>query len=391
MQVLLVTPSYFPIVGGSEVLTHVIAEKLNKTGIHCDIMTLNMNRKWNPLWREKIAIDGSAVVFREPAINIFPRLPNPFFNILRIVVIPNLIFLRKLRNYDIIHFVGEADLGFPLFSFFVKKPKLLQCVAIFRKGGIYKYFTSKHPSFGKIFNGILPKLADKFVISSIEEKNLLSDLGIPKSKIAILPIGVDTDLFKPNSTKKTENTLLFVGRIYPIKGLHILIRALFYIKTPIHLVVVGSSWDPNYMKKIEGMAIVINRENFHRVTFLGEIDQKALVSIYQRATLVVCPFLYETYSNVVRESLACGTPVVTTGTHLVENHSDGISLALRNPKDLGNVINRLLDKPEMLEEAGREGRKTIERYFSWESVVKALLSIYGEVAALHSNASSSQN
>lgn len=383
MQVLLVTPSYSPIVGGSEVLTHVISRILNERGIHCDILTSNMNEKWNPLWREEICKDGKARVFREPAVNPFPRLPNPIFSILRIKIIPQILFLRRIKKYDIIHFIGEADLGFPLFSLLVKKPKLLQCVAIYRKGGVYKYYTSDRPAFGKIFKRILPKIADKFIISSKEEKNLLKDLGIPDSSIAVLPIAVDLDVFKPAPEKKTENTLLFAGRIYPIKGLHILLEALTHVKTPIHLLVAGSAWDSEYMKKIEEMSNEINKAGFHKITFLGEINQSALVTCYQRASLVVCPFIYETFSNVVRESLACGTPVISTGTHLVDTCPDGISLARCNPKDLASAINNLLDKPELREKAGRDGRKTIERYYSWEAVVKDLVALYREAAKSH--------
>lgn len=179
-----------------------------------------------------------------------------------------------------------------------------------------------------------------------------------------------------------------MGRIYPVKGLHVLLEALLHVKTPIHLMVVGPSWDSDYMKKIEDMASEVSRVGFHKVTFLGEMDQNALVSMYQRASLVVCPYLYETFSNVVRESLACGTPVVSTGTHLVDACSDGISLSRCNPEDLGNAISQFLDNPELRDKAGREGRAIIERIFSWESVVRDWLKIYGEVAGLRSTAGS---
>ena len=116
MRVLLVTPSYFPIVGGSEVLTQVLSTKLNALGIHADIMTFNMNKKWEPVWKEEILKDGMASVFREPAINPFPHLPNPLFSVFKTNIVPKPTFARRFNNYDIIHFVGEADLSFPVFS-----------------------------------------------------------------------------------------------------------------------------------------------------------------------------------------------------------------------------------------------------------------------------------
>ena len=107
---LLVTPSYFPIVGGSEVLTRVLSTNLNKVGVNADIMTFNMNKKWAPSWKEECVKEGVVKVFKEGAFNPFPGLQNPLFNLFRINVFPKLNFIQKLSYYDIIHFVGEADL-----------------------------------------------------------------------------------------------------------------------------------------------------------------------------------------------------------------------------------------------------------------------------------------
>jgi glycosyltransferase involved in cell wall biosynthesis len=376
MRVLFVTPSYYPIVGGSEVLTRILSTKLNDIGICADIMTLNMVKKWNPLWREDTAKDGLASVFKEPALNPLPRLPNPLFNLFRLNVIPKPSFMRRFKNYDIIHFVGEADLSFPLFSCFIKKPKLLQCVGIFRRGGIYRYYMSDRVYLGKIFRKLFPNLADKFIISSNEEKALLLEMGIPEDKVLILPIGVDTRVFRNDEAKRTDNLVLFVGRIDKIKGLHILLESLSYLKTPVQLAVVGPRWDEKYTKQIEEMAHIINEKSVHKVMFLGELNQKELVPWYQKASLLVCPYLYETYSNVIRESLACGTPVVSTGTHLYEQGSDGVVLAPKDPKKLAEIVESLMKDKEMRKKCGEEGRIIVKRFFSWESIVNDLSEIY---------------
>ena len=376
MRVLFVTPSYFPIVGGSEVLTHVMSTKLRKLGVAADIMTFNMNKKWNPAWKEALVKDGAATVFKEGALNPFSGLQNPLFNLFRINVLPKPSFIRKFSNYDIIHFVGEADLSFPIFSYFVKKPKLLQCVGIFRKGGIYKYYNSDRAFLGKTFKRIFPRIADKFIISSFEEKELLTGLGVPENKIVIMQIGVDTKIFRPDPSKKTEVMLLFVGRIDRIKGLHTLLQALPYVKIPVKLTIIGPPWDPDYAREIGKMSQEINSASFHTVTIIGELNSADLVTWYQRASILVCPYIYETFSNVVREALACGTPVVSTGSHSIENCSDGVTLARQNPQDLANVINNLLEKPQVCERLGKQGRSIIEQYFSWDSVVKDLIKLY---------------
>ncbi|TRO51988.1 glycosyltransferase, partial [Candidatus Bathyarchaeota archaeon] len=103
-----------------------------------------------------------------------------------------------------------------------------------------------------------------------------------------------------------------------------------------------------------------------------------LISCYQEAALLVCPYLYETHSNVVREALACGTPVLSTGSHLVEGRSDGIVLVPNEPKKIGDALDRLLKDKNLREKLGREGRETVEKYCSWKNIISDLVRLYQE-------------
>lgn len=376
MRILLVTPSYFPITGGSEVLTRILATELNETGIHADVMTFNMDRKWHPKWKKEIIKDGKIDVFRMPACNPLPNKGNPLPNLLRINVLLSLTFLRNLQTYDIIHFIGEADLTFPILSSFVDRPKLLHCVGIFRFGGMYRYYTHNRPFLLRLFRRYFPNLADLYVISSHEEEKLLIDLGIPEDKVLILPLGVETEIFHPSVDRKIHNMVLFVGRIDRIKGLHILLKALQYISTPIEVVIIGPRWDEAYAKEVEEMSKTINRGKKHKVEFLGPLNREDLVPWYQKASVLVCPYLYETHSNVVREALACGTPVISTGTHISNAEPDGILLTRKDPKDLARTIEKMLQDRQLREEYAVTGRRYIETHLSWKTIVRNLVDAY---------------
>ncbi|MFX1535211.1 MAG: glycosyltransferase family 4 protein, partial [Promethearchaeota archaeon] len=303
MKVLIVTPSYFPVVGGSETLTQNLAIKLNGSGIHTDIMALNMDEKWKPSWKEEIEEKGSFRIFKEPALNILPNLPNPLSNLLRMNVFPMPTFVNRIKKYDVIHFVGEVDLSFPLLSYFVSQPKVMHCVGIFRNGGMYHYYTFKRPYLKAVLEKFFPNLADIYLVSSFEERDLLTELGVPKSKIKILLDGIDIQTFKPGRTRKNDNMLLFVGRIERTKGLHLLIAALSYLDIPVKLVIIGPKWNFEYFNEIKRMCKPVNKKGFHRIEILEAMNQNALVTWYQKASILVCPYLYETHSNVVREAL----------------------------------------------------------------------------------------
>jgi glycosyltransferase involved in cell wall biosynthesis len=379
MKALLVTPSYFPIIGGSETLTQVLATRLNEIGIHASIMTYNMDRKWYVSRKEERKRDGLIDVFRMPGLNPLPGLPNPLVSLLRVNVLPDPIFLTKFRKYDLIHFVGEADLSFPSTSFFIDKPKLMHCIGIYKHGGIYKYYKYQRPYLIKLFRRFFATIADRYLVSTTEEISLLSDLGIPEDKISVIPLGVDINLFRPGVGKKSENLLLFVGRIDRIKGVHILIKALPLIRVPVQVAIIGSKWDSGYVKEIEEMSNDITRKGIHKVVFLGAMSQEEIVPWYQKASILVCPYLYESHSNVVREALACETPVVSTGSHMSKEGADGILLTSKSPKDLAEAVEKLLEDKNLREKYGKEGRGYVERNLSWDSMVKRLVDLYREM------------
>lgn len=376
MRILLVTPSFFPIIGGSETLTQVLATKLNEVKINADIMTYNMEKKWRPSWKESRTKEGAVNVLRMRGFNVMPELPNPLVNLLRVNALPNPIFVKRFRTYDLIHFVGEADLSFPLVSFFCNKPRLMHCVGIFERGGIYRYFTRQRPYLLRLFRSYFASLADRYLVSSNEEQLLLSDLGIPENKISVIPLGVDTKIFRPRVETKVDNLLLFVGRIDRIKGLHTLMKALPSIGLPVLLAVIGPKWDHEYVKEIERMSEVITEKGIHKVMFLGTMDQEEIIPWYQKASILVCPYVYETHSNVVREALACGTPVVSTGSHLSQDGSDGILLTPRNPEKLAETIEKLLRNKKKRQEYGKEGRTYVEKNLSWDPIIKCLVRLY---------------
>ena len=123
----MLTPSFAPIVGGTERVVQNLALKLNEVGIQTDVMTLNMNEKWNPVWRGETRENGYKI-FRVPAFNAFRGFKiNPLNFFFGIHVLPKLNFASQLKDYDILHFHDDIDLSFSFFSSFMRKPKIFHC------------------------------------------------------------------------------------------------------------------------------------------------------------------------------------------------------------------------------------------------------------------------
>ena len=101
MKVLMLTPSYDPTIGGTETVVKNLAINLNKTGVKTDVMTFNMDKKWEPRWKWEIKEEHGFKVFRIPAFNLFGKIPNPMGFFFKVNVIPNPSFRKIIKAYDI--------------------------------------------------------------------------------------------------------------------------------------------------------------------------------------------------------------------------------------------------------------------------------------------------
>lgn len=376
----MVTPFYHPVIGGTESFIESISHTLNQKGITVDILTLNLrsnstlyNENVTPIWENEVCKVNGINVIKVPStrgIRIFSPLGINF--------IPGKL-LNHLKNYDILHFHNETDLTLPLFSFPAMKPKILHCHCL-----DVSYFTyKKYPISLAIFR----KIANIYIAVSNPICDLLIRLGIPREKIRIVPNAVNTELFKPSHEIKGKNLLLFVGRIQPKKGLHILLESLEYLRTPVKLAIIGplSSLHPDYKDKVFALIKEINKKRVHEVAYLGVKKRGKLIKFYQKASVFVCPSLSEPFGIVNLEALSCETPVVASRVggipEVVKHGVNGILVQPGNPRQLAQSIQRLLDNENIRQKYGREGRKMVIQHFSQEIVVRQLCHIYGELIA----------
>lgn len=226
----------------------------------------------------------------------------------------------------------------------------------------------------------LAAVADRVVAPSAGEAAHLTDLyGVPREKISLVPCGVDLDLFQPRGRAAgrqrlglpaEEETMLFVGRLAPLKGLENLIAALALLR-PRHprltLRVVGGDGPqgpPALIRRAQELGVA------QAVHFAGRIDQTDLPFYYSAADLLALPSYYESFGLVVLEALACGTPVAATAVGVapavIREGCNGVILAGPEPDAIAQDVARLLAMPGDPERASQI-RRTVENY-GWPSV-----------------------
>jgi glycosyltransferase involved in cell wall biosynthesis len=368
LRVLMVSPCYHPVKGGTETTVRNLALALNRNGLQTDVMTFNVDQNRNPKWQGKTEKIDGITVYRIPALSLIRSY--------RVTAMVNFIpgkFIDILKGYDIIHF-HEFELSFPFFSALIKKPKILHL------HGIDYNFLKKH----HISRFLLKHLAHLYISISNEMTKELISIGMPQSKIAYLPNSIDTNFFKPEKQKE-ENLLLFVGRISEGKGLQVLLKALEHLTKSIHLVIIGpQNWNTEYFQETLKMIEKMNQKRKHRVEYLGPMEHQELVEWYQIASLFILPSFGEGFPVTILEALACGTPVIATPVggvpEVIKNNKTGILVPVGDHLQLAKAIQHLTENADIRQKMSCEGRKFVIEHYALGMTCKKLCSIYEQLS-----------
>lgn len=186
----------------------------------------------------------------------------------------------------------------------------------------------------------------------------------------VISTGVDTVAFAPDpAAVRHERRILYLGRIFHGKGLHVLLEAL---PDDVTLDVVGGG-DPDYLAMVKAQAAGKS------VVFHGGLPDADVVRLYQTSGLVVLPSLVDSGVTSSLEAMACGTPVVGsrlgTLTEIVTPET-GWLVPPDDPAALrAALIDALSDQPR-LRAKGDAARRDVQTRFTWPAVAQRCLAAY---------------
>jgi glycosyltransferase involved in cell wall biosynthesis len=238
--------------------------------------------------------------------------------------------------------------------------------------------------------------------------------------------GVDTKRFCPSSDAPAPNSrparLLYVGRLSPEKGVHVLVQAFKILaenRPTLQLDLVGgaemlrylylapdptdgvmASLQPFYGTGLSDMIRrqLISRDRSYaddlaakaagdkRIAFHDPVPQTETINFYRRATVLVFPSVWNEPSGLPTfESQACGLPVVSTYSggipEYVEDGRTGILVARGDAKELANAISRVIDDAALARAMGEAGRQRVLERFTWEASARRLASLVESVVS----------
>ena len=213
-------------------------------------------------------------------------------------------------------------------------------------------------------------------VTSAEEETWVRDAGFDP-RIVNIPLGVHLPPQIPDRHNKIK-TLLFVGRIAPVKALPNLLRAWAMVKPPDwRLRIVGIQDFPGYTDSLKAQAGSLGVTN--AVDFPGQRFNEDLLEEYAHADALVLPSHNENFGAVVIDALAWGIPVITsTGTPWSEVEKVGCGWWVDNsPSKLAAALKILTALPDDERKAmGERGRRFVAERYTWQIVARKLKGVY---------------
>jgi glycosyltransferase involved in cell wall biosynthesis len=241
---------------------------------------------------------------------------------------------------------------------------------------------------GHLCDVVTGNMVDSIICPSSDLVRPLKCCLLNEEKIHVVPNGIDpkkldeidcgTASLDKYSIEK-ENFILYIGRLYALKGVEYLIKAFKSIKQDnprLKLVVAGSGDYEPYLRRVA--------QGTDGILFLGYVGSPITKKLlYKNCLTVVVPSIYETFPMVVLEAMAYGRPVVGSDVggirSLIRHGKNGFLVRPKNVGELGIFINRLYEDSTLRERMGMFGRSLVEKEFTVDKMTSETMKVYNSL------------
>lgn len=390
--------------GGMNVYVRELSRELAKRGHRVDIFTRSQDPSVPHIEMDGLGL--GADVFHIPAGPEAPYNKHHLFNYLPEFVHGVETFISKEHiHYDIYHS------HYWLSGWVANEMQRCQrapVVQMFHTLGAMKNSVARGHADRETENRIrverqIMQTADRIVAATPRDRQQMVDLySADAGKIAVIPPGVDTSLFHPIpkleakdfvESPSDHHTLLFVGRIDPVKGIDIWFQAMALLvkenpelREKMCVCLIGGDVDEEEPREPEMARLQTLKDELgigDLVTFLGKRSQQCLPYYYSAADVVVMPSLYESFGMVALEAMACGTPVVASDvgglSFVVRDGETGFLVPGQDAQALANCLEHLIRNPELREKLGKRGT-AVAREYAWSRVADRMEELYATLA-----------
>jgi D-inositol-3-phosphate glycosyltransferase len=380
--------------GGMNVYVRALATALARAGVECDVLT----RRDHPGQPTVVDIEPGFRVVHLDAGPPEPVLKHDLIDLIDPLAKATLGHMRAEDvRYDALHanYWISGAVGHQL-----KHELDLPLVATFHTLARVKAEAGMDDdpvSRSRIEQEII-SCTDLMLASTTDEREQLVSLyGAERDRVEIVPPGVDHEVFSAVAPTQRHAarvalgldgrpTLLFVGRIQPLKGADLAVRTLAALDDPAAvLLIVGGPSGPGGSTEVERLHELVHSLGLDdQVRFVPPQPHERLANFYRAVDVCLVPSRTESFGLVALEAAACGTPVVAASVgglrSLVDGGSTGFLVDGRDPLDFAAPVSLLLADPELSAEMGMNAEARSRRY-AWSITAARLRRLYADLLA----------
>lgn len=281
--------------------------------------------------------------------------------------------VRCVNGCDVVHAVTTiAGLCFPLLN----RPRILTCHDTIS----LSCPTSGFPLHVRLFSPLFLRagmFSEKVITVSTLSRNDLLKLGIKKSKIVVIPQGVDEELRPSQKKSNAYHTVGYLGTLMLRKRVDYLIRAFWHLRRKYprlraKLLICGG-------KRYEYQSLVglVQQLGLSKdVHFSGFVQD--LVQTYNLFDVFVFPSEYEGFGLPILEAQKCGVPVIVRTNASIPEEVRKFCSAAKSCEHTADRIHELLTNESLRKEMIHKGLQYANQ-FTWEKTCAKTLQVYEEM------------
>jgi len=205
--------------------------------------------------------------------------------------------------------------------------------------------------------------------------------NVPEDKIDIIPNGISKSWFLVQRDPAPEPLIIYVGRLVPEKGPHVLIEAMTRVLEEFPsatLVLAGSGpLEAELHRRVyeHGLGRVVH--------FAGHLGDSDLETLYSKAWVAAFPSSYEPFGIVALEAMATGVSCIVGDVgglrEIVDHGYTGIKVEPENPGALAESIKVLLRDPARRRFLSDNARESSRVRYSWDDIADRTIDVYQKI------------
>lgn len=292
----------------------------------------------------------------------------------------------RARDFDVVHdnqtfatkMVGIPELGLPLVG------TMHHPISVDRRLDIAAAPLRKKLTMWRWYGFLRgqQRTARQFPISIAPSQSSADDAArefrLRPDQLTVVPIGVDTDVFRPLGERVPGRIVAMCSADVPLKGLAVLLRAMHALPPEVaaELIVVTKPTPGGPTEKL-----VAELGIGWRVQFVSGLTEEAVANLLASAEVMCVPSLYEGFSLPAAEALSTGTPVIASDAGALpevvgRDGTAGLLVPAGDHVTLARTIADLLADPARRAELSANARARALERLSWEATARATAKVY---------------